>query len=320
MSIVEEEGKAPAVIYDLNFFHSNGYGKNKPLLGLGAGDSALYFDVIDDENFAVNGFTLLDEEVPWARMRNRGEAVKRLIAIQGTVETSAVSGLQIEPLYRHPADEQPKQQLFTPVVDQFRKLCEPVVGHPLNHVLIQKYRNGKDNIGEHADKSLDITKNSNISNLSFGATRVMILRAKKDDKSEVAPRNQRITLPSNSLFVLGWETNKLWKHQIRQDKRKDFLKSADELLNNGQRISLTFRNISTFLREDGRLFGQGAKFKSEEELNDDNKPNTNLEEESLEMLKAFSKENHSPTFDWNQHYGSGYEVLNFKILNCPDQK
>ena len=39
-----------------------------------------------------------------------------------------------------------------------RAVIEALLRQPFNHALIQKYRNGRDNIGEHADKTLDILK------------------------------------------------------------------------------------------------------------------------------------------------------------------
>jgi hypothetical protein len=33
------------------------------------------------------------------------------------------------------------------------------------------------------------------------------------------------------------------------------------------------------------------------------------------MLKAFSKENHDPDFDWKKYYGNGFNAINFKILS-----
>lgn len=82
--------------------------------------------------------------------------------------------------------------------------------------------------------------------------------------------------------------------------------------NHSQRISLTFRTIATFMDTNGRLFGQGAKRKVA--------PNTAPEDEksdddSLAMLKAFGAENRSQSFSWDEHYGCGFDALNFKILN-----
>ncbi len=70
----------------------------------------------------------------------------------------------------------------------------------------------------------------------------------------------------NSLFELGWNSNKEWTHTIKMDKRKQHEKSVDENLNQGERISLTLRTIDTYLDEKGRVFGQGGTCKTQEEL------------------------------------------------------
>lgn len=204
---------------------------------------------------------------------------------------------------------------WTPLADQFRKTIEATIDQPLNHALIQHYRGGKDYISEHADKSLDIRRGTKIVNLSLGATRVMILRTKLKKEGRIV---QRVTLPHNSLFVLGWESNRTWTHEIRQDKRMDSLKRDDEMRNNCERISLTFRDIATFMRpSDGQLYGQGACCKTREALEDKPAERTAEEnsEEALTMLKAFSAENRDPDFDWDAAYGTGFHTLNFRLFN-----
>lgn len=94
----------------------------------------------------------------------------------------------------------------------------------------------------------------------------MILRNKRDTPKDARGRNQRVCLPHNSLFVLGWESNKEWTHEIRRDKRRPAIKRPDEKREGGQRISITFRHVATYLRPDGRAYGQGAPYKSEEDL------------------------------------------------------
>ena len=95
-----------------------------------------------------------------------------------------------------------------------------------------------------------------IVNLSLGASRVMILKSKGDFVSRLDEEGaeqptkrlyQKITLPHNSVFVLGWQTNRDFLHSIRADKRIPSLKTAGELAFNEQRISLTFRTIATFV-------------------------------------------------------------------------
>jgi alkylated DNA repair dioxygenase AlkB len=279
----------------------------KIINNLGAGDSYLVYDVLP-ENIAKNCFELVKNEIGWNEMYHHGGKVPRLISVQGTIQNDT------EPLYRHPADEQPKLIEWTKTVDQIRMIIEKLIGQKLNHALIQYYRNGNDWISEHSDKTLDVTRGTRIVNLSLGATRTMILRSKKADETSVRPK-QCINLTHNSLFVLGWNTNKEMLHSIRQDKRSITEKTEDELIENGERISLTFRSIATFMQNDGKIFGQGAKYKTVAELADTciiNEPES--EAEAIEILKCFSKENREINFDWDENYGKGFDTINFKIL------
>ncbi len=192
-----------------------------------------------------------------------------------------------------------------------------ILKHPVNHVLIQHYRSGKDYISEHSDKTIDVVRGTNIVNVSIGAQRVMTLRTKKDRLRQeqekhgesAAPRNvQRIPLPNNSMFVMGPRTNAEWLHAINHDNRPFQTKSEAEQFNNGERISLTFRLIGTFLTEDGKMiYGQGATGKTREEA----KPVIIGTTEAEKLIQAFSEENQRSDFDWDASYGMGYDVLHF---------
>jgi hypothetical protein len=138
----------------------------------------------------------------------------------------------------------------------------------------------------------------------------MILKHKIQDGLK-----QRFKLPHNSLFVLGWKTNREWLHSIKQDNRLDMDKDPDELAFSSQRISLTLRTVATFRnRRTGQLYGQGARCKTNnEQLFEENLSN---ESDEQNMLMAFSAENRqSLEFDWNHYYGAGFNALNFKVLN-----
>jgi hypothetical protein len=141
-------------------------------------------------------------------------------------------------------------------------------------------------IGEHSDKTIDIEKNTNIVCYSVGAMREMRLRTKKIENKE--REHMRVKLNHNSIFVLGWETNKKWVHYINQDKRPQFEKSPDELFNSGERISFTFRSIATYIDDKGAITGQGKRFQQKDT--------------DIELLKIFSKENHMSDFDWDAYY------------------
>jgi nicotinamidase-related amidase/alkylated DNA repair dioxygenase AlkB len=258
-------------------------------------------------------FTQLYNEVRWQKMLHQQGEVPRLVCCQGEF-----GGDGSMPVYRHPVDQALPLLHFSPKVQVIRKRAEKLVGHPLNHVLIQLYRSGNDFISEHSDKTLDVVRGSSIVNVSFGAHRTMRLRTKKapkpDDSDDTAAREtQRVAMPHNSMFVLGLESNKKWLHGIQPDKRILAERSEDENAYNGIRISLTFRHIGTFLDAQNRtIWGQGATSQAQHDaqdvINDD-------EEENEKMVRAFSRENHNPDFDWDEWYGDGFDVLHFR--NAP---
>ncbi|KAI4518635.1 hypothetical protein K523DRAFT_254772 [Schizophyllum commune Tattone D] len=320
--------------------------KPQPIFGpddlIGEGDSRLVLNLLPDE-LREGIFERLREEVAWETMYHRGGEVPRLVAVQGRIEENGSF-----PVYRHPSDQSPALRPFTPTVDLVRRHAEAIIGHPLNHALIQLYRDGKDYISEHSDKTIDITRGTSIANVSFGAKRLMILRRKKDstqksketDKQAQTDQNakmdqqapisttvvesstrpspgppresQRIALPDNSMLVMGLRTNAAWLHAIHRDNRPDKAKLPEET---GERISLTFRCIGTFLIADSivctadgmRIFGQGATGKTREQA----RPVIFAGEEAEELLAAFGKENHETNFDWEASYRKGFDVLHF---------
>lgn len=66
------------------------------------------------------------------------------------------------PVYRHPADTSPPLRAWTPTVEAIRDHVEKTLGHPVNHALLQLYRNSEDYISEHSDKTIDVVRGSNI--------------------------------------------------------------------------------------------------------------------------------------------------------------
>ncbi|KAJ6202191.1 hypothetical protein J3E72DRAFT_234622 [Bipolaris maydis] len=260
-------------------------------------------------------FGQLYNEVRWQKMLHQQGEVPRLVCCQGAFGDDGSM-----PVYRHPADQTLPLLRFSPKVQIIRRQAEKLVEHPLNHVLIQLYRSGNDFISEHSDKTLDIVKGSSIVNVSFGSQRTMRIRRKKPqskkdetlvEDSAVAQREtQRVPLPHNSMFVLGLESNKKWLHAIQPDKRLASERSEAETSHNGIRISLTFRNIGTFLdAKESTIWGQGATAREQRDaadvINGD-------EEEAKRVITAFSRENHDPDFDWDEWYGDGFDTLHLQ--------
>lgn len=280
---------------------SNGTSDHK----LGEGDSR----IIPEIDLPADAFERIRAEVSWQKMYHLSGQVPRLVAVQGHIQPDGSI-----PIYRHPADESPPLKSFTPAVDEARRLVEQILGHPLNHVLIQLYRDGQDSISEHSDKTLDIVRGSFICNVSLGAQRVMTLRTKtsafeSQEGSESTRLKQQVPLPHRSLFILGEKTNMRWLHGIRPDKRAESIKSSAEKAFGGERISLTFRHIGTYLNPNtNTIWGQGAISKSPETA----RPVIHGEPAETErLIRAFGQENRATEFDWNAFYGVGFDVVNF---------
>jgi len=259
----------------------------------------LFKEVLEEDLFS-NVFTLLKKEILFFSMTHKGGEVPRLIAIQANIQNG------IKPIYRHPSNNQPETVQFTPFVRIIKDEIEEITEQKFNHCLIQLYRNGNDYISEHSDKTLDIKKDSIIVNYSVGALRRMIL------KNKLSKEKISYDLPHNSLFILSLNDNKHFTHTIKQDKRTDDLKSEEELAYNNERISLTFRNIDTFELPDGRIFGQGSRYKTIEELPRVEKYNELLKYsiayENRKLLESFSNENKDHDFNWEKNYNPGFLI------------
>lgn len=278
---------------------------NTSKVTIGEGDSRLMLNL----NLATDCFERIYAEVEWQKMYHMSGQVPRLVAVQGQTQPDGAI-----PIYRHPADESPPLKSFTPAVDEVRVAVEQKLGHPLNHVLIQLYRDGQDRISEHSDKTLDIVRGSFICNVSLGAERVMVLRTKAstsdpEGRKESGRKTQRVTLPHNSLFVLGPKTNMRWLHGIRADKRPDAIKTTEEQAYGGQRVSLTFRHIGTFINPvPNTMWGQGAVGKTPDQAG------AVVHGDPIEterLIAAFGQENHTTEFNWDAVYGGGFDVVNF---------
>jgi len=273
---------------------------------LGEGDSYLVLDLLsEDENWMEK----LKQEVQFKVMLHRGGEVPRLVAVQGEINEDGSC-----PIYRHPADASPPLLQFSPTVSRIRAAVEAHLKHPVNHVLLQHYRSGKDFISEHSDKTIDVVAGSKIVNVSIGATRSMTLKTKKDalstaeeSEEDRSRKHQKFPLPDRSMFVMGLETNAKWLHSVRHDNRPFHTKSEEERYMNGERISLTFRNIGTFFGAEGaKIWGQGAVAKTATEA----RAVVTDREEVEKLIDWFGRENHQSNFDWQATYGQGSDVVN----------
>ena len=117
----------------------------------------------------------------------------------------------------------------------------------INHCVTNYYRNNDDFIQHHNDKTLDLNYNGVILSVTLGSSERIFELKRKCTPCDVF----RIRLPHNSMVILGPYTNREFTHSIIKQDCKD---------DSGERISLTFREVTTFLDVgcSGRIFGQGS--------------------------------------------------------------
>lgn len=97
-----------------------------------------------------------------------------------------------------------------------------------NAVLLNLYRNGKDGVAWHSDKTPSSNKDMIIASVTFGETRMFRLRHKF---LKHIPQVE-IPLHHGSFLLMAGTTNSYWEHQVPKTTR-DVL----------PRINLTFRQI-----------------------------------------------------------------------------
>ena len=308
----EQSSRRLRVVQDM----ATNLAKSKPLFGddkveESAGSRILY-DLLPDDA-AETVFDELQSEVKWESMYHQTGQVPRLVCCQATIGDDGSM-----PLYRHPSDQTLPVHAWTPTVDRIKKAAEKVAGHQLNHALIQLYRDGNDFISEHSDKTLDIAPDTKIVNVSMGAQRTMRIRTKRGsarggDTAETAapPRTTyRVPLPHNSMITMSLPTNAEYLHAVNWDRRPACELVEAEKAFGGQRISLTFRHVGTFLSEDSTtIWGQGAVGKSKATA----RPVINADPiESQKLVNAFGAENGASSINWEEIYGKGSDVLHLK--------
>ena len=97
-----------------------------------------------------------------------------------------------------------------------------------NAVLLNLYRDGKDGVSWHSDKTNSMNKDMNIASVTFGETRMFRLRHKF---LKLLPQIE-IPLHHGTFLLMAGKTNSFWEHQVPKTTR-DVL----------PRINLTFRQV-----------------------------------------------------------------------------
>ena len=110
-------------------------------------------------------------------------------------------------------------------------LLARVVEHtqvPFNHVLINRYRDGADSIGLHADDERELGPDPIVATLSLGTTRRFVLKPRR---ASVGP-SRSFDVTHGSLLVMGGTCQRHYVHGVPRQAGVT-----------GERISLTLRRI-----------------------------------------------------------------------------
>ncbi|XP_008249575.3 DNA oxidative demethylase ALKBH2 isoform X1 [Oryctolagus cuniculus] len=123
---------------------------------------------------------------------------------------------------------------WIPVLERVRDRVSGATGHTFNFVLINRYKDGHDHIGEHRDDERELAPGIPIASVSFGACRDFLFRHKDSRGRSPARRvaGVRLQLAHGSLLVMKPPTNTHWYHSL--PVRKKVL---------APRVNLTFRRI-----------------------------------------------------------------------------
>lgn len=236
------------------------------IYGLAAGDSELIFNIVPSSDklsklSPLDFINKLTEELEFDGFKgSKDETLPRLQNLQADMSCDFF------PVYRYPGNysgDEWETYSWSPTSIQIRDYVEKALlgeeKQKMNHCVTNLYRDGNDFIAHHSDKDLDLDQSGYIVSVSVGDERIMELRQRKH------PQNvTRILLPHNSMFVLGPVTNKYYTHSILQkfDEKKG--ETEEKSI---PRISLTFRNVTTFMhKKTGLLYGQGVPTKSSKAL------------------------------------------------------
>lgn len=169
--------------------------------------------------------SLLQQEIPWRQesitLFGRTHPLPRLTCWVADPGCSyRYSGLANEP------------QPWSEPLGKIREGLAATLGWRFNSVLLNRYRDGADAMGWHADDEAELEPQAPIASLSLGATRSFRLRPRVRQAEGVPPIS--LELGHGDLLVMDPPTQQHWLHALPRRRRVS-----------QERLNLTFRLIRT---------------------------------------------------------------------------
>ena len=131
--------------------------------------------------------------------------------------------------YRYSGTTVPAMQ-WTTTLARLRDLVEEKTGVRYNFVLVNRYKDGEDKMGDHKDDEKELVKDAAIASLTLGAERDFVF--KHQDRKNNKKENVKLVLKDGMLLLMNPPTNTFWYHGLPPRK------SCHQ-----PRINLTFRLI-----------------------------------------------------------------------------
>ncbi|XP_014874253.1 LOW QUALITY PROTEIN: DNA oxidative demethylase ALKBH2 [Poecilia latipinna] len=132
---------------------------------------------------------------------------------------------------------------WTPTLECIRNAVTDATGRQFNFVLINRYKDGQDHMGEHRDDEKELDPSCPIASVSLGAARDFVFRH-RDARGKRSNRRidpVKLELAHGSLLLMNPPTNTFWYHSL--PVRKKVL---------SPRINLTFRRILEDIAEQSK--------------------------------------------------------------------
>ena len=194
--------------------------ENEPIIfDLPDADIAYYPNFFDNQK-SNELFDKLKSDIPWQQDKitvyGKQYEQPRLTALYGNEgKPYGYSNIVMQP------------HNWSPLMIYIKESVEAICQEIFTTVLLNRYRNGRDSNGWHADNEKELGRNPVIASVSFGAERVFQLK-----HNNLKDMKQNIILEHGSLLLMKGITQHFWKHQIP--------KTAKPV---SERINLTFRII-----------------------------------------------------------------------------
>jgi alkylated DNA repair dioxygenase AlkB len=185
------------------------------------GDVSLWpsaFDTVEADAL----YAALVEGIDWQTedvvIFGRRQRVPRLVAWHGERQARyTYSGTLHEPLP------------WTPALSTVRRRVTALCGFDFNSVLLNRYRDGLDGMGWHADDEPELGRNPVIASVSFGEVRRFRLKHRRRPEHRLD-----MDLPHGSVLLMSGSLQHHWLHALPKTDRPC-----------GERINLTWRRIFT---------------------------------------------------------------------------